>query len=185
MLENELQQQQQIKSKFEEIARLVQKAFLDIRRNLKTNTLSKKQQEAIRTLPHDTITKAAKNRLKKFPNDCCMDATFVLGTIFAAYADTQGLKYGQFEYIRCRPTEKTKTVMFDCHWWLRIEGYDIDITFRQLKTVQKGNEGKVIFEIHPLIDSDDYIYESGKAGTAEFHAEFTNFIIENYFNRKR
>jgi len=172
------------RDKIEQTARRVQKAFLDINRNIKTNTLSKKQQEAIRTLPHDNITKAAKNRLRKFPNDCCMDATFVLGAILIAIAETNGFEYGQIQYICCRPTENTKTVMFDCHWWLRIEGFDVDITFGQCRTVQKGNEGKVIFDTHPLIDSDDYAYEIAEAKIAEPFARFTNFIIENYFRGK-
>ena len=106
-----------------------------------------------------------------------MDATYVLGTIFTAFAEQNGFEYNQFEYIRYRPTGKTKTVMFDCHWWLRIEGYNVDITFEQCRTVQKGNAGEIVFDVHPLIDSDDYIYESTDAGGAEPFAEFTNFII--------
>ena len=168
----------------EDVARLVQKAFIDIRTNIKSNTLTKEQKAAIDSLPHDVITKAARNRLAKFPNDCCMDASNVLAVIFSAFAEQSGFNYGQLMHIRCRPTDKTKTVMFDFHQWLRIDGYDVDITFEQCKTVLKGNKGKVIFEAHPLIDSDDFIFEGAAAVVEEPFAPFANFIIENYFRRR-
>lgn len=69
------------RKKLEEIARKVQKAYLDIQLNLQNNTLNKSQQAAIKSLPHDVQTGAAKNRIIKFPNDCCMDASVVLAII--------------------------------------------------------------------------------------------------------
>ena len=168
----------------EGIARKVQKAFLDIQRNLKSNTLSKEQKSAVASLPFDNITKSARNRLRKFPNDCCMDASFVLAIVFAAFAEQNGFKYGRFEHIRCRPTDMTKVRMFDFHQWLRIDGYDVDITFEQCKTVLQGNSGKIVFEMHPIIGSDDFIYEHGDAGIEEPFAKFANFIITKYFKRR-
>jgi hypothetical protein len=167
-----------------DVAHLVQKAFADIRTNLKSNTLSKEQKAAVDSLPHDAITKEARNRLAKFPNDCCMDASMVLAVIFLAFAEQNGFSYGQLMHIRCRPTDKTKTVMFDFHQWLRIDGYDVDIAFEQCKTVLKGNEGKFVFDTHPIIGSDDFTYENAKAVIEEPFAVFANFIIENYFKRQ-
>jgi len=165
----------------EKIACLTQKAFIDIRNALISNTLTKEQKAAIDSLPHDRITKEAENRLRKFPNDCCMDSAMVLAIIFKAIAEQNNFEYGQLMHIRCRPTEKTKISMFDFHQWLRVEGFDVDIAFEQCKTVLKGNEGKIIFDTHPLIGSDDYIFEGGKADIEEPFAEFANFIIVNYF----
>ena len=168
----------------ESIARLVQQAFLDIRRGLQNNTLSKEQEAAVATLPSDRITGIAKNRLKKYPNDCCMDAAIVLAIMFLAIAEQNGFQYGQLKHIRCRPTDKTKTKMFDFHQWLLVDGYHVDISFEQCKTVLKGNEGKIVFDIHPLINSDDYIFEGGNAVIEEPFAEFANFIITNYFKKR-
>jgi hypothetical protein len=164
----------------ETVARLTQKAFLDIRKNLLNNTLSKEQKVAIASLPFDVITMSPENRLKKFPNDCCMDAANVLAIIFLGYAEQNGFEYGLIQQIRCRPTDKTKTRMFDFHQWLRVEGFHIDIAFEQCKTVLKGNEGKIVFDTHPLIGSDDYIFEGGNAVIEKPFAEFANFIIMNY-----
>ena len=172
------------RSDIESISRLVQKAFLDIRTRIHKNTLSKEQRTAIASLPLDRITMSAKNRLKKFPNDCCMDASIVLAIIFTALAEQNGCEYRQLKHIRCRPTDKTVTTMFDFHQWLRIDEFDVDITFEQCKTVLKGNEGKVVFMLHPLIGSDDYIYESADAVIEEPFAEFANYIIANYFRRR-
>ena len=172
-----------LKPHIEGIACLVKKAFLDIKSSLNSATLSKKQREAVGSLPHDRITKGAENRLRKFPNDCCMDAAIVLAVIFSAIAEQNGINF-QLTHIRCRPTQKTKTVMFDFHQWLRVGGYDVDITFEQCKTVLKGNEDKVVFDIHPLIGSDDYAYEQATATIEEPFAEFANYIITNYFKRK-
>ena len=168
----------------ESVARLVQKAYIDIRDALKNDTLTVEQKAAVDSLPHDAITKSARNRLKKFPNDCCMDAAIVLAIIFTSIAEQHDLKYGQLKHIRCRPTDKTKVKMFDFHQWLRIDGCDVDIAFEQCKTVLKNNEGKIVFETHPLIGSDDYTYEQANAGIEEPFAEFANFIIMNYFRRK-
>ena len=167
-----------------DVARLVQKAFVDIRTNLKNNNLTKAQKAAVASLPYDVITKEAHNRLAKFPNDCCMDASMILAVIFLAFAEQSGFRYGQLTHIRCRPTDKTKTVMFDFHQWLRIDGYDVDIAFEQCKTVLKGNRGKIVFDTHPLIGNDDFIYESANAVSEEPFAEFANFVIENYFRRR-
>jgi hypothetical protein len=172
------------RSKIEQVARCVQQAYLDLRRNLQSNTLSKAQKEAVASLPRDSQTGAAKNRLQKFPNDCCMDASIVLAIILLAIADGNAIQYQQFQHIRCRPTEKTKTVMFDFHQWLLIDGFNVDITFSQLKTVQKGNEGKIIFDQHPLIGSDDYIFESASAVTEAPFAVFANFVIDRYLPKR-
>jgi hypothetical protein len=168
------------RTKLIDVARKVQKAYLDIRHNLHSNTMSKAQQAAITSLPLDSQTGAAENRLRKFPNDCCMDASIVLANILRAIADGSGIQYQQFKHIRCRPTEKTKTVMFDFHQWLLVDGFDIDITFSQLKTVQKGNEGEIVFNQHPLIGSDNYVYEAADAQIEDPFVEFANFIIEKY-----
>ena len=167
----------------ESIARLVQKAFFDIRRNILNNNLSEEQEAAIASLPSDNITGAAHNRLKKFPNDCCMDASNVLAIIFIAIAEQNGFQYGQLKQIRCRPTDKTKTRMFDFHQWLLVNDLNVDITFGQCKAVLKGNEDKVVFDTHPLVGSDDYIFEGGNAVMEEPFAEFTNFIIKDYFKK--
>ena len=172
----------QYRDNIEKVARLVQMAFIEIRRSLQCGTLSEPQKTAIASLPLDAVTGAAENRLAKFPNDCCMDAANVLAVIFLAFAEQNGFRHGQIHQIRCRPTDKTKNVMFDFHQWLAIGGYHIDITFEQCKAVLKGNEGKVIFDTHPLIGSDDYIYESGNAVMEEPFKVFANFVIENYFN---
>ncbi|MDL2287039.1 hypothetical protein LJB90_00525 [Eubacteriales bacterium OttesenSCG-928-G02] len=168
----------------ENVARLAQKAFVDIRNALNNDTLSEEQGAAVDSLPQDIITKSARNRLKKFPNDCCADTSFVLAIIFTTIAEQHGFKYGQLKQIRCRPTDKTKMKMFDFHQWLRVDGYDVDIAFEQCKAVLKNNEGEIVFESHPLIGSDDYTYEQANAGIEEPFAEFANFIITNYFNRK-
>jgi hypothetical protein len=165
----------------EKIARIVQSGFVDMRKRIKTGRLSQDQKTAVNSLPHDEITKEATNRLSKFPNDCCMDAAHVLAIIFIAIAEQNGFKHEQLEHIRCKPMDKTKVKMFDFHQWLRIDGFDVDITFEQLKTFQKGNTGNIVFPIHPLIGSDDYIYESAKATIEEPFAIFANFIITNYF----
>ena len=167
----------------ESLASLVQKAFIDVCAALNNNTLSQEQREAIESLPFDNITKSADNRLKKFPNDCCMDASIVLAIIFTAIAEQNGFEYNQLMHIRCRPTAKTKTPMFDFHQWLRVDGYDVDIAFKQCKTVLQGNEGKVIFDTHPLIGSDDFSYERADAIIEEPFATFANFVISNYFGR--
>ena len=168
----------------DKIARLVQKAFIYIRGGINANTLNKEQKAAVNSLPLDAITGLPENRLKKFPNDCCMDASVVLAIIFTAVAEQSGFKYNQLMHIRCRPTDKTKTVMFDFHQWLRVEGYDVDIAFQQCRTVLKGNEGKVVFDTHPLIGSDDYTYEGANASIEEPFAVFANYIIMNYFRRR-
>ena len=172
------------KNYFEGIARLVQTAFLEIRASLHSGTVSKELRKAIDSLPHDRITKEAGNRLRKFPNDCCADASAVLAVIFSAIAEQNGFEL-ELKHIRCYPTDKTKTVMFDYHQWLQVQGYAVDITFEQCKTVLKGNEGKVIFEVHPLIDSDDYKYGQATATIEEPWAEFANYIIMTYFKRPR
>jgi len=169
-----------LRENIEKTARLVQAAFVDISKALTSGTLNKEQEAAVKSLPHDVKTKSAENRLKKFPNDCCMDSAMVLAIIFTAIAEQNGFEYGQLMHMRCRPTKKTKIVMFDFHQWLRVEGFDVDIAFEQCKTVLKGNEGKIIFNTHPLIGSDDYIFEGGKAGIEEPFAEFANFVIMNY-----
>ena len=165
----------------EKIARIVQSGFLDIQKGLKTGKLTQEQKAAVDSFPHDAITKEAKNRLVKFPNDCCMDAAHVLAIIFIAISEQNGFEHDQLEHFRCTPTDKTKTKMFDFHQWLRIDGFDIDITFGQLKTIQKGNEEKIVFPIHPLIGSDDYVFASAKAGIDEPFAIFANLIITEYF----
>ena len=164
----------------ENISRSVQTAFLDIRRNLQDGTLNEPQKAAVGSLPLDTMTGEAVNRLKKFPNDCCMDAANVLAVVFLAFAEQNGFRYEQIKQIRCRPTDKTKSVMFDFHQWLLVDGCHIDIAFEQCKAVLKGNEGKIVFESHPLIGSDDYIFESGDAVMEEPFKRFANFVIENY-----
>jgi len=169
----------------DKIARIVQESFLDIRKRIESGGLSQEHKTAIESLPHDVITKEAKNRLAKFPNDCCMDAAHVLAIIFIAIAEQSGFTHNQLEYIRATPTAKTKTKMFDFHQWLRVDGFDIDITFDQLKTVQKGNVGKIVFPIHPLIGSDDYIYAGAKAQIEEPFAVFANFLITNYLQKAR
>lgn len=169
------------KADIEKIARLVQKAFTDIQENLLNNTLSKEQEAAIASLPLDMITKSARNRLKKFPDDCCIDAAYVLAVIFIAISQQNGFQYGQLKQIRCHPTDKTMKKMFDKHQWLLIDGYNVDITFEQCKTVLKGNEGEIIFDTHPLVGSDDYSFASAKAVIEEPYAEFANFVIINYF----
>ena len=168
---------------FEKIARIVQAGFLDIQKELKADKLTQEQKAAVDSLPHDAITKEAKNRLMKFPNDCCMDAAHVLAIIFIAISEQNGFKHNQLEHFRCTPTGKTKTKMFDFHQWLRIDGFDIDITFGQLKTIQNGNEEKIVFPVHPLIGSDDYVFASAKAAIDEPFAIFTNFIITKYFHK--
>lgn len=168
----------------EKIARIVQEGFLDIRKRIKSGRLSQEHKTAITSLPHDAITKEAKNRLAKFPNDCCMDAAHVLAIIFIAFAEQNGFVHGQLEYIRATPTDKTQVKMFDFHQWLRVDGFDVDITFGQLKTVQKGNEGKIVFPLHPLIGSDDYVYAGAKAVIEEPFAVFANFIITNYLQKQ-
>jgi len=165
----------------ESVARLVQKAFIDIRRNLQSNTLNKAQKAAITSLPFDRVTGEPQNRLKKFPNDCCMDAANVLAIIFLAYAEQNRFQYRQLKQIRCLPTEKTKTWMFDFHQWLLVDGYHIDIAFEQCKTVLKGNEDRIVFSVHPLVGSDDYAFEGGGAVIEEPFAEFANFVIMSYF----
>ena len=168
------------RSKIEGVARSVQTAYLDIRRDTQSNTLSKGQA----SLPRDAQTGLAINRLKKFPNDCCMDASIVLAIILIAIADTNNIEYRQFQRIRCRPTEKTKTVMFDFHQWLLVDGFNIDLTFSQLRTVQKGSEDKIVFEQHPIIGSDDYTYEAEPAKMEAPFVEFANFVIEHYLRRQ-
>ena len=172
---------QTYRDNIEKTARLVGQAFLDIRRSLQSNTTSEKQKEAIASLPLDSITGEAHNRLKKFPADCCMDAANVLAIIYLAFAEQNGFQYGQLKQIRCRPTDKTKIKMFDFHQWLLVDGYHVDITFEQCKTVLKSNEGKIIFENHPLIGSDDYIFEGGDAVMEEPFKVFANFVIGRYF----
>lgn len=168
----------------ESIACLVQKAFFDIQCNLQNNTLSKEQEAAVASLPLDKITGAAQNRLKKFPNNCCMDVANVLAIVFLAFAEQNRFQYGQLKQIRCRPTDKTKTKMFDFHQWLLVDRWNVDITFQQCKTVLNGNEDSIVFNTHPLVGSDDYIFEGGDAVIEEPFAEFANFIIINYFGRK-
>ena len=51
----------------DKIARLVQKAFIDIRGGINANTLNKEQKAAVNSLPLDAITGLPENRLKKFP----------------------------------------------------------------------------------------------------------------------
>ena len=168
----------------ENVARLAQKAFIDIRENLHSNALNAEQKAAIKSLPFDNITGAAENRLKKFPNDCCMDAANVLAVMFLAIAEQHGFEYRKIMQIRCRPTDKTKTVMFDFHQWLYIDGLNIDIAFEQCKTVLKGNESKIIFDTHPLVESDDYIFEGGDAVMEKPFVGFANFVITNYLRRR-
>jgi hypothetical protein len=167
----------------EDVARKTQRAFLDVRQGVIHKRLTDEQRAAMNSLPHDNITNEPENRLRKFPNDCCMDAAFVLAVIFTAISEQKGFKFGELLHIRCTPTPKTKTVMFDFHQWLRVDGFDVDITVEQLKTLQKANGGKVVFEPHPIIQSDDYIFEGGKAGIEEVYAEFANFVITNYLGR--
>jgi len=169
------------KADIEKIARLVQQAFADIRENLHNNTLSKEQDAAIASLPLDVITKSARNRLKKFPDDCCIDAAYVLAVIFIAISRQNGFQYGQLKQLRCHPTDKTKEKMFDKHQWLLVDGYNVDITFEQCKAVLKGNEGEIIFETHPLVGSDGYSFASAEAVIEEPYTEFANFVIMNYF----
>lgn len=71
--------------------------------------------------------------------------------------------------------------MFDFHQWVLVDGFNIDITFGQLKTVQKGNEGKILFDQYPLIGSDDYIFEAADVKMENPFAEFANFVIKEYF----
>jgi hypothetical protein len=168
----------------EGVARLVQKAFLDIRDNLNSGMLTGAQKAAVASLPLDNVTKKAENRLRKFPNECCMDASFVLAIIFTALAEQNGFKFGQLAHIRCRPTDKTKTALFDFHQWLCVDGFSVDIAFEQCKTVLKGNEGKIVFNVHPLIGSDNFIYEQADAVIEEPFAEFANFVIMNYFGKR-
>jgi hypothetical protein len=104
----------------EDVARKTQRAFLDVRMGLVHKRLTDEQKAAINSLPHDNITKEPENRLRKFPNDCCMDAAFVLAVIFTAISEQKGFKFGELLHIRCTPTPKTKTVMFDFHQWLRV-----------------------------------------------------------------
>jgi hypothetical protein len=167
----------------EGVARRVQQAFIDIRRDLQSKTQNEAQKDAIASLPHDKITGAAENRLKKFPNDCCMDASFVLANVLLIIAEQKSIKFGQLMHIRCRPTEKTKTVMFDFHQWLSVNGYNVDIAFEQCKTVLKGNEGKIIFDTHPLVESDDYTFEGITAEKFDPYMYFSSFVIEQYFHR--
>jgi len=169
----------------ENIARIAHEGFLDIRKRIKSSRLSHEHKSAINSLPHDAITKEAMNRLTKFPNDCCMDASHVLAIIFIAFAEQKAFEHGQLEHIRATPTDKTKVKMFDFHQWLVVGGFAVDITFAQLKTVQKGNEGKIVFPVHPLIGSDDYTYGKAKAIIDEPFVTFANFIITNYFQRKK
>lgn len=169
----------------EKVARSAQKVFLDVRSGILHKKLTEVQKAAIDTLPHDRITKEPVNRLRKFPNDCCMDSAFVLAVIFSAIAQQDGFEFAELKHIRCTPTPKTKVVMFDFHQWLRVDGFDIDITFDQCKTVLKGNKGKIIFEPHPLLKNDDS-YEFGVANAAEIEepfAGFANFIITEYLNK--
>jgi hypothetical protein len=49
----------------EGVARRVQRAFLDIHRDLEKNSLTKEQRTAIASLPLDNITGNPKNRFKK------------------------------------------------------------------------------------------------------------------------
>ena len=168
----------------EAVARLVKKAFIEIRDSINANKVNDDMRTAISTLPMDNITGAAENRLKKFPNDCCMDASMVLAIIFIALAEQNGYIYNQIMHIRCLPTDKTKTLMFDFHQWLSVEGYNVDIAFEQCKTVLRGNEDKVVFDVHPLIGSDDYNYGRADAVIEEPFAEFANYIITNYFRRR-
>ena len=170
----------QYRENIEQVARLAEKAFIDIRCGLQSGTINDAHKAAIASLPLDALTGKATNRLKKFPNDCCMDAANILAVIFLAFAEQNGFRYGQLQQIRCRPTDKTKNVMFDFHQWLLVDGYHIDITFEQCKTVLNGNEGKIVFDSHPLIGSDDYIFESGNAVMEEPFKVFANFVIENY-----
>jgi hypothetical protein len=158
-----------------------------MRRNIIDNKLTGNQKAAMNTLPHDNITKEPINRLRKFPNDCCMDSAYVLAVIFTAMAEQGGFKFAELMHIRCRPTDKTKIVMFDVHQWLRIDGYDVDITFDQCKPILNGNRGKVIFEPHPLITSDDnYTYESANAAKIEEpFAGFANFVITEYLHKSK
>ena len=168
----------------EKIARIVQGGFLDMRKRIKTGKLTQEHKTAINSLPHDAITKEAINRLAKFPNDCCMDAAHVLAIIFIAIAEQNNFEHGQLDYIRATPTDKTRVKMFDFHQWLMVDGFAVDITFDQLKTVQNGNEGKIVFPVHPLIGSDDYTYGKAKATIEEPFAVFANFIITNYFKKQ-
>jgi hypothetical protein len=172
-------------AQLEQVARIVQEGFLDIRKRIKSGRSGQEHKEAINSLPHDAVTGNAKNRLAKFPNDCCMDAAFVLAIVFIAIAEQNNFGYGQLEHIRATPTDKTKVKMFDFHQWLRVDGFDVDITFGQLKPLQSGNERKLIFPLHPLIGSDDYVYAGAKASIEEPFAGFANFIITNYFNRQK
>ena len=79
------------------------------------------------------------------------------------------------------PSEKIKIKMFDFHQWLLVDGCHVDISFEQCKTVSKGNEGKIVFDAHPLIGSDDYIFEGGNAVMEEPFVVFSNFVMMNYF----
>jgi len=167
----------------EKIARIVQDGFLDISKKIKSGKLTQEQKATANSLPHDAITGEAVNRLAKFPSDCCMDAAHVLAIIFIAIAEQSGNRHEQLEFIRCMPTENTKIKMFDFHQWLMVDGFHVDITFGQLKTVQKGNTRKIVFPVHPIIGSDDYIYASAKATSEDAFAVFANYIITNYFRK--
>jgi len=169
----------------EKIARIVQDGFLDIRKRIKSGRLSQEQKTAVNSLPHDVITKEAKNRLAKFPNDCCMDAAHVLAIVFIAIAEQRELKHNQLEYIRAIPTDKTRVRMFDFHQGLQVDGFNVDITFGQLRTVQKGNAGRIVFPLHPLFGSDDYAYGIAKATIEDAYSVFANYIITTYFQKQR
>lgn|GEM_PF-2048374 len=171
---------QSYRDNIKKTAHLVQKAFADMKRGLQEGTLSEAQKTAADSLPFDSVTGNPRNRLKKYPNDCCMDAANVLATIYLAFAEQNGFQFGQLKQIRCRPTAKTKKKMFDFHQWLLVDGYHVDVAFEQCKTVLKGNEGKVVFDTHPLIGSDDYTFEGGDAVMEEPFKVFANFVIEHY-----
>jgi hypothetical protein len=64
-----------------------------------------------------------------------MDTTNVLAIILIAIAEQNGFQYGQLKQIRCRPTKKTKNVMFDFHQWLLVDELHVDTAFEQGKTI--------------------------------------------------
>jgi len=83
----------QYRSFIEKVASSAQRAFIDVRRNIIDNKLTGKQKASMNTLPHDNITKELINRLRKYPNDCCMDSAYVrqlsAGEFYAAKAVQQ------------------------------------------------------------------------------------------------
>jgi len=111
-------------------------------------------------------------RLKGFPEGCCVDASIVLREILEEHCILNSTFISQTYGLMPYGSNSSN------HVWLKYNGWNFDLTFRQF--IKDYKEGVFIKEIHPL-ERDDYHAilswpERWKTGK---HCEFNEYKVND------